>query len=361
MIEAAVQLRDVFCVHRSGQGDAAALQGMSLTLAAGELLAVLGPSGAGKSTLLRVITGLQVPEAGTVAVLGRDIGRLPAGARARIRHASIGFLSQRADAALPPDLPARAAIALPMVLRGVSRREREARVAELLEATGLADAAGAQPGELSGGERQRVALCVALAHRPAVLLADEPTGELDAGTAAQARELIARLVREQGTSAIVVSHDPSMGAIADRTIRIRDGRVIEEERGGEPTLTVVDRGWLRLSDEVLGSAGIADRVRMGIEPGRLVLTPASARAGGTRAAASARAGGTRPPVPGPGAEPARIELRGVSHRYARGRPGARARLAHLRPGAGDGDRRTLRQRQDHCPSPSGRARAPARR
>ena len=195
MTEPAVELRDVFCVHRSNQGDAAALQGMNLTLGVGELLCVLGPSGAGKSTLLRVIAGLQLPQAGVVSVLGRDIGRLPSRLRARLRHERLGFLAQHSDAALPPDLSAASAVGMPLALRGTPSRASRARVAELLDAAGIRELAEARPGELSGGERQRVALCIALAHRPSLLLADEPTGELDEATAAAIRSLIAGLVR----------------------------------------------------------------------------------------------------------------------------------------------------------------------
>jgi ABC-type lipoprotein export system ATPase subunit len=220
-----IELRDVFCVHRTPDGDAAALQGASLGVERGELVAVIGRSGAGKTTLLRTIAGLQSPTAGIVRVAGHDIGRLPRRERARLRHALIGFLGQRADTALPPELRVREAVELPLRLRGESAVPRRVRVQQLLDAVGLADRADSFPSELSGGERQRVALCAALAHRPALLLADEPTGELDADSAAAVRELMAALVREHGVTAIVVSHDAETEAIADRTVTIRDGRV----------------------------------------------------------------------------------------------------------------------------------------
>jgi ABC-type lipoprotein export system ATPase subunit len=126
--EPIVQLRDVFCVHRTSEGDAAALQGTTLDVQRGELLCVLGPSGAGKSTLLRVIAGLQTPSAGIVQVLGRDIGRVPVRVRARLRHAAIGFLGQHADAVLSPDLRVRDAVAMPLSLRRVQRRTALERV-----------------------------------------------------------------------------------------------------------------------------------------------------------------------------------------------------------------------------------------
>ena len=222
----------MFCVHRTNEGDAAALAGTNLELARGEVLGVLGPSGAGKSTLLRVVAGIQPPSAGVVRVLGRDIGRMSAGSRSRLRHELMGFLGQHTETALSPDLRMRDAITLPLVLRGVPRRERRTRVDELLEATALAGRADALPGELSGGERQRFALCAALAHRPALLLADEPTGELDEASADGTRALIIELARTNGTSVILVTHDPATAEVADRTLRIRDGRIVGDRRGG---------------------------------------------------------------------------------------------------------------------------------
>ena len=168
---------------------------------------MLGPSGAGKSTLLRVIAGIQEPSAGVVQVLGRDIGREPSRRRAQLRHERIGFLGQHADSALPPDLSAgRGGGAASRPAGGGVDAARQ-RVAELLDAAGLADRAEALPGELSGGERQRVALCAALAHRPSLLLADEPTGELDDDSAEAVRTLISELARHHGTSVVLVSHD----------------------------------------------------------------------------------------------------------------------------------------------------------
>ena len=147
MSGAVVELRDVFSVHRTNEGDAAALAGTNLELACGEVLCVLGPSGAGKSTLLRVVAGIQPPSAGVVRVLGRDIGRMPARSRSRLRHELIGFLGQYTETVLSPDQRMRDAVALPLVLRGMPRRERRARVDELLQATGLADRADAFAGE----------------------------------------------------------------------------------------------------------------------------------------------------------------------------------------------------------------------
>ena len=306
MTENVVELRDVFCVHRTAEGDAAALQGIHLDLAWGEVLCVLGPSGAGKSTLLRVIAGVQTPSAGTVSVLGCDVSRMRASARARLRHQQLGFLDQYADTMLSPDLCVGAALALPLALRGVPRRERRSRVAELLDAAGLAERAGARPSELSGGERQRAALCAALAHRPELLLADEPTGELDAAGAEVVRALILERARRERTSVIVVSHDPASAALADRVVRIRDGRVVEERNHGEDALVVDRHGWVRLPDEQLARAGITSRARVSSEHGRLTLAPA--RFGPAPSASAA-------PAAAPPGLPARVELRAVTRGY----------------------------------------------
>ena len=321
MSEAVVELRDVFCVHRTNEGDAAALAGTNLELARGEVLGVLGPSGAGKSTLLRVVAGIQPPSAGVVRVLGHDIGRMPAGSRSRLRHELVGFLGQHTETALSPDLRMRDAVGLPLALRGVPRRERRIRIDELFEAVALADRADALPRELSGGERQRFALCAALAHRPALLLADEPTGELDDASADATRALIVELARTDGTSVILVTHDPATAEIADRTLRIRDGRIVGDRRGGEEAL-VVDGGWLRLPSELLTQAGIGRRARVRPTPDGMIVTRADGDPSPTGptgpagpagpAAASAR---PRPPVP---CAPVQVEIRSVTRTYGNG-------------------------------------------
>lgn len=270
----ALELREVFRVHRSAEGDAAALQGLSLKLRHGERVCVLGPSGAGKTTLLRVVAGLETPSAGSVLVFGTDIGRESPQRRARLRHRLIGFLDQRAEASLPPALTIGAAVALPLALRGVRRSERRARARGLLAAAGLGDRADDLPGRLSGGERQRAALCAALAHRPALLLADEPTAELDAGSARQMASLIDELAAADATTVLTVSHDPAMGLGARRVLRMRDGRIVEERRDGDASVMIGDDGWVALPRPLLDQSGIAGRARVAVAPAGLVLTPA---------------------------------------------------------------------------------------
>jgi ABC-type lipoprotein export system ATPase subunit len=269
-----VELRDVFCVHRTNEGDAAALQGLSLEVGDGELLCVLGPSGAGKSTLLRIVAGLERPSAGAALVFGRDIGRLGARGRAALRREALAFVDERSDRTLPPDLTVAGCIELPLRLRGGGRAERASRAAELLETVGLRDRAQARSAELSGGERQRVALCVALAHRPRLLLADEPTGELDRDTAATVRRMLAELVRLHRATAIVVSHDPAAAHETDRAVQIRDGRLVEDTGpDGKGSLVLGRGGWLRLPAELLAEARIERRVLVRPADGGLMVTP----------------------------------------------------------------------------------------
>jgi ABC-type lipoprotein export system ATPase subunit len=199
-------------------------------------------------------------------VLGRDLGALPARRRAALRSRSLGLVDQHYDRALQPQLTCAEIVALPLALRGAGEGERRVRARELLSAVGLDGAAGARPGELSGGERQRVALCAALAHRPRLLLADEPAGELDADSARAAYALIAEVSRDEGTTVLVVSHDASATAIADRTVHVRDGRVSEEDG----LLTVDEAGWLRLPEALR----IADRVRAEDHDEGVLLRPA---------------------------------------------------------------------------------------
>jgi ABC-type lipoprotein export system ATPase subunit len=315
MSDALVELRDVYCLHRTREGDAAALQGTSLDVGRGELLCVLGPSGAGKTTLLRVIAGLQPPSAGVVSVLGRDVGRLPSRVRARIRHERIGFLGQRADAALAPELRVADAVALPLAMRGERASILRKRVDELLDAATLRDRADALPGELSGGERQRIALCASLAHRPELLLADEPTGELDDASAKAVRELIAELARAHRASVVIVSHDPATASIADRSVRMRDGRVVEDHRGGDGTLVVGRGGWLQLPPDLLAEAGIGGRARARVVDAGVMLTAAGQSADdGLLDEATPNRADRRTPW-----SPARVQVSGLVRGHGRGR------------------------------------------
>jgi ABC-type lipoprotein export system ATPase subunit len=277
-VSTAIELRDVFRVHSTPEGDAAALQGLSLEVADGEVLTVLGPSGSGKSTLLRLLAGLDRPSAGVVRVYGEDVGKLPSRRLARYRSSLLGYADQHYTRALAPELSARDLVALQLGLRGTLRAERLARADELLERVGLAAKRDRRPTQLSGGEQQRVALCAALAHRPKVFLADEPTGELDAATADQVYEMLNELVREHRCTTVIVSHDPESARIADRIVRIRDGRVSEEwardDSASGDTIVVGRGGWLRLPEELLLRAGIGAKATARFEDGEVIVASA---------------------------------------------------------------------------------------
>jgi ABC-type lipoprotein export system ATPase subunit len=319
----AIELRDVFRVYSTPEGDAAALQGLSARVEPGEIVAVLGPSGSGKTTLLRILAALEPPSAGHVHVLGLDLPRLPARRRAAYRAQLVGYADQRYGRALAGELSARESVALQATLGGAPRRAALARADELLERVGLRARRDASPAELSGGEQQRIAVCAALAHRPRLLLADEPTGELDAANAALVFALVRDLAREAGSTAVVVSHDPAAAAIADRTLHVRDGRVSAESTlvaDGDGGAIVVGRGgWLRLPEELLRRAGIRTRARaLLVEDGVLVAPgvdePVEVEAPGALPAAAP-------------AEPVAV-VRGLRRTYGRG-PGATTALSGL--------------------------------
>jgi ABC-type lipoprotein export system ATPase subunit len=240
----AVEARDLFRLYATPQGTAVALQGLSLDVAEGELLVVFGPSGSGKSTLLRILAGLDRPSAGSVSVLGHDLRTLRGRALLEYRSRTLGYADQHYTRALAPELTARELVALRLALLGVDRATRDQVADGLLERVGLLERRNALPAELSGGQQQRVAICAALAHRPKLFIADEPTGELDAQNAAQIYELIGSLARELGATTVLVSHDPRSAAVADRVVQIRDGRVSAEDGRA-----VVNRGgWVRIPE-----------------------------------------------------------------------------------------------------------------
>lgn len=212
---------DLYRFFHTPQSETLALRGVSLALRAGEFTAVTGPSGSGKSTLLACLAGLDEPDGGYVEVLGKRLTRQPEAERARIRAAAIGMLMQSRN--LFSTLTVADNILVPMRL---ARRVDHARIAQLLSRVGLTERRDARPGQLSGGELARAGLVVALATRPRVLLADEPTGEVDAWTETDVLELLRREC-DAGTAILVATHSPGVSAYADRVIRRQDGRVVD--------------------------------------------------------------------------------------------------------------------------------------
>jgi putative ABC transport system ATP-binding protein len=202
-----------------------ALRGVSLTVRAGERLAIVGPSGSGKSTLLHLLGALDRPTTGSVRFAGRDVATMSDAELAALRNRDIGFVFQQFH--LLSRTSALGNVALPLVYRGVARSERLARAREALDAVGLAARADHRPSQLSGGEQQRVAIARALVSEPRLVLADEPTGNLDTATGREVLNLLRRLNADRGVALVVITHDPEVAALAPRHIRLRDG-LIEE-------------------------------------------------------------------------------------------------------------------------------------
>ncbi|MBT2440570.1 ABC transporter ATP-binding protein [Streptomyces sp. ISL-36] len=215
-------------LHRSyGTGAAAvhALRGVSFDIPRGELVALKGRSGSGKTTLLNLVGGLDSPDDGRITIGGTDLAQLGENGLLELRRDRIGFIFQ--SFGLIPILTAAENVGVPMRLRKADPKEREERVALLLALVGLADHAAQRPGELSGGQQQRVAIARALANKPALLIADEPTGQLDAETGLAVMELLRAVVRSEGVTALVATHDAQLLGLADRVLELSDGEIIE--------------------------------------------------------------------------------------------------------------------------------------
>ncbi|MCX7681683.1 MAG: ABC transporter ATP-binding protein [Anaerolineae bacterium] len=210
-------------IYRVDGREVAALRGVDFSVPAGAFVAVTGRSGSGKTTLLNLIGGLDRPTAGEVYLGGRLLSTLSERERTELWRRQVGFVFQ--SFALLPTLSAFDNVALPLRITGVNRRERDARAQECLELVGLAEWAGHRPYELSGGQQQRIAIARALVHRPVLILADEPTGELDSATSREIFALLQRLTSEQRVTVIVASHDPLVHEYATWSVRLQDGRI----------------------------------------------------------------------------------------------------------------------------------------
>ncbi|WP_329588622.1 ABC transporter ATP-binding protein [Streptomyces sp. NBC_01362] len=220
-----VRVEDLHRSYGSGAGAVHALRGVSFEVPRGELVALKGRSGSGKTTLLNLLGGLDSPDGGRITVGGTDLAELGEDGLLELRRDRIGFIFQ--SFGLIPILTAAENVGVPMRLRKTDPREREDRVALLLSLVGLADHAAQRPGELSGGQQQRVAIARALANRPALLIADEPTGQLDAETGLAVMELLRAVVRSEGVTALVATHDPQLLGLADRVLELSDGHIVE--------------------------------------------------------------------------------------------------------------------------------------
>jgi putative ABC transport system ATP-binding protein len=220
-----IELKNVHKVYPMGEVSVPALRGINLTIHPGEFVAIMGPSGSGKSTLMHLLGCLDLPSDGVVQLDGKDITTLDEDTLAQIRGKKVGFVFQTFN--LIPTLTAQENVELPLFFQGFRAKKRRARAAELLRKVGLDGRLHHKPAQLSGGERQRVAIARALANDPEIILADEPTGNLDSESGKAILELLAQLHRE-GKTIILVTHNPEAAAYAQRIVRIRDGRLVEE-------------------------------------------------------------------------------------------------------------------------------------
>jgi ABC-type lipoprotein export system ATPase subunit len=269
-----------------------ALQGLDLLITRGELTAVVGASGSGKSTLMNILAGLDVPTAGVVRVAGRDLAVLSGRERADYRRHTVGFIWQQTSRNLLPYLTGRQNVLMPMQFSSVPRRARAQRADDLMSMLGVGDCAGRTPEAMSGGEQQRLAIATALANEPEILLADEPTGELDSQTARSVFGALQTANAELGVTVLVVTHDPELSSQVRRTVAIRDGRTSTEtlrhsatDHTGTTThhaveYALVDRaGRVQLPRDMTEPLNIRDRVRLEAEPDHIGVWPDQANGG----------------------------------------------------------------------------------
>ncbi len=271
----------------SGDGiEVQALQGLDLLIAEGELTALVGAAGSGKSTLINILAGLDTPTAGSVWVAGRNLGAMTAKERLAYRRSVAGFIWQQTSRNLLPYMTARQNVLLPMRLSLLSRRERQRRAGLLLDTLGIAQCAQRTPDRMSGGEQQRAAIATALANQPKVLLADEPTGELDSSTAQDVFSALQTANSELGVTVLVVTHDPAVSARVRRTIAIRDGKTSSEtirhaatDEQGTTTVhareyATLDRaGRVQFPREMIRRLGMRNRVELQEEPDHIGVWP----------------------------------------------------------------------------------------
>ncbi len=273
-------------IYKVADLEVVALQGLDLAVDAGELVAIVGASGSGKSTLQNILGAVDVPTAGRVEVAGLDLTTLSERERTLYRRRVVGFVWQQTTRNLLPYLTAAENVELPMTLDGLPRTRRRGRVRELLELVGVGARAGHRPDALSGGEQQRVAVAIALANDPGVLLADEPTGELDSESSAKLFDTLRAVSRELGVTVVVLTHDPLVSEQVERTIGIRDGRTATETlrrvaRAGTgeealvaEELAVLDRaGRLQLPRDYVAALSLERRVRLALERDHITIRP----------------------------------------------------------------------------------------
>ncbi len=275
---------DVVRIFSTEGVEVQALQGLSLRVDRADVVALVGASGSGKSTLLNILSGLDTPTGGRATVAGTDLLTMTRGERVTYQRSTVGFVWQQTSRNLLPFLTAAENIALPLVIS--SRKDRAGRVQEMLDLLSIGDCRDRRPGELSGGQQQRVAIATALANHPSVVLADEPTGELDEAMSGQVLEAMREAAQELAATVLIVTHDPMISEHVRRTVQIRDGRTSTEvlrrveidEGGAERTVaaeyTVIDRaGRLQLPGGYVEQLALRDRVRLELEDDHVGVWP----------------------------------------------------------------------------------------
>jgi len=269
-------------IYQSESVEVQALQGLDLLVHEGEMIALVGASGSGKSTLLQVLAGVDAPTAGRARVADHDLAEMRRSERVHYRRHVVGLVRQQSSRNLVPYLSAREVVDLPMSIAGVGRAERRARAEAILETLGVADCADRRPHEMSGGQQQRVAIAVGLANRPRVLLADEPTGELDSETSAEVFAALRTANRELGATVVVVTHDPAVSGQVARSVAIRDGRTSSETvRSGAGDVlgvaeeyAVMDRaGRVQVPREFREALALTRRVRLALAADHVEIRP----------------------------------------------------------------------------------------
>jgi ABC-type lipoprotein export system ATPase subunit len=280
-----VLCEDLFKIYKQDELEVVALRGLDLKVRRGELMAIVGASGSGKSTLLNILAGLDVPSAGRAFVGGRNLLTMTPPDLVVYRRKEVGFVWQQTSRNVVPYLTAVQNVELPMILEGVEPGPARSRARLLLEAVGLSHRMEAKPDRLSGGEQQRVAIAVALANDPPLLLADEPTGELDSQTASDIFGVFRSLNEQFGVTIMVVTHDPAIANAVDRVVSIRDGRISTESfrrvkfQGRDAFVlhdefAVVDRtGRLQVARDLLEAIGITERARLRLQGDHIAIYP----------------------------------------------------------------------------------------
>jgi ABC-type lipoprotein export system ATPase subunit len=282
--DASIVCSDLVRIYSSEGVEVQALQGLNLRVASGELVAIVGESGSGKSTLLGILSGLDTPTAGSAQVAGRDLTKLSKAARLDYLRHGVGFVWQQTSRNLVPYLSIRENVALPMVLAGLGKAQRAKRTDELLALLEVDALSERLVNQISGGEQQRAAIAIALANTPAVLLADEPTGELDEAMSVDVLEAMRRVSNELGVTTLIVTHDPTVSDHVSRTVQIRDGRTSSEVLRRAATdgasastaeaYTVIDgQGRLQLPQDYVNRLDLRERVRLALEPDHVGVFP----------------------------------------------------------------------------------------